>query len=202
MATKWTYRAEMVNACNCDWGCPCNFNAKPTNGFCEGVYGIHVTTGFCGDTSLDDATFAWGAKWPGPIHEGNGVARMWIDEAASAQQRSALEEIMKGQLGGLPWTILASTIDTWLEARHIPFEWKYDGPRSSFKAGTEVQVMLDSMRNAVTGQESSATVLLPAGIVSKQLEVTATRTFSVFSKGLKFAAPGRYGFYCMVEHSN
>lgn len=27
MAAKWKYQAEMINACNCDWGCPCNFNA-------------------------------------------------------------------------------------------------------------------------------------------------------------------------------
>ena len=53
MATKWTYRAEMINACNCDWGCPCNFNAKPTNGYCEGVYAAHITTGRCGETPLD-----------------------------------------------------------------------------------------------------------------------------------------------------
>jgi hypothetical protein len=39
MATKWKYQAEMINAGNCDWGCPCNFNAKPTHGFCEGLYG-------------------------------------------------------------------------------------------------------------------------------------------------------------------
>src|SRR6476646_4454560 len=23
-------------ACNCDWGCPCNFNAPPTTGTCAG----------------------------------------------------------------------------------------------------------------------------------------------------------------------
>ena len=53
MTTKWNYRAEMINACNCDWGCPCNFNAKPTNGSCEGTWGIHITSGICGDTKLD-----------------------------------------------------------------------------------------------------------------------------------------------------
>jgi hypothetical protein len=26
-----------LDACNCDWGCPCQFNAKPTHGNCEGV---------------------------------------------------------------------------------------------------------------------------------------------------------------------
>ena len=53
MTTKWDYRAEMINACNCDWGCPCNFNSKPTNGSCEGVWAAHITSGLCGDTTLD-----------------------------------------------------------------------------------------------------------------------------------------------------
>lgn len=202
MATTWKYRAEMINACNCEWGCPCNFNARPTNGFCEGVYGAHITGGVCGETKLDGVKYAWGAKWPRAIHEGGGTARIWIEETASKEQRSALEDILKGKLGGMPWTILAATIDNWLETTYVPFEWKFDGPRSSYKAGTEVQAALDPMRNPVTGLEATATVMLPAGIVSKQLEVTATRTFAVFSKGLKFAAPGKYGFYTMVEHSN
>jgi hypothetical protein len=202
MATKWQYRAELINACNCDWGCPCNFNAKPTSGFCEGVYGAHITGGRCGATQLDGVKWAWGAKWPGAIHEGSGTGRIWVDETASEQQRRALEDILQGKLAGLPWTILAATIDHWLETTYVPFEWHYDGPRSHYKAGTEVQTTLDAMRNPVSGQEASATVLLPNGIVAKELQVTATKAFSVFSRGLKFAAPGKYGFYCTVEHGN
>lgn len=202
MATKWKYQAEMVNACNCDWGCPCNFNAKPTHGFCEGVYGARITSGFCGDVKLDGLKYAWTSKWPRAIHEGSGTARVWIDETASEPQRRALEEILKGKHGGLPWMILGATIDNWLEPAYVPFEWKYDGTRSAFRAGTEVQVALDSMRNPVSGADASATVMLPNGIVSKELHVTATRVFSVFTKGLKYAAPGKYGFYAAVEHGN
>jgi hypothetical protein len=109
---------------------------------------------------------------------------------------------LNGKLGGMPWTIFAATIDNWLETAYVPFEWKFDGPRSSYKAGTEIQAALDSMRNPVSSLEAGATVLLPNGIVSKEIQVTATRTFSVFSKGLKIAAPGKYGFYTMVEHGN
>ena len=202
MAVKWSYQAEMINACNCDWGCPCNFNAKPTNGFCEGVYAAHITTGFHGETTLDGLKFAWGAKWPRAIHEGGGTAKIWIDDAASESQQSALEDILTGKPGGLPWMILTSTIDHWLETAYVRFEWNYDGIRSSYKAGTEVQAALEAMRNPVSGQESSAKIVLPEGIVTKELEASATRTFSVFTKGLKIAAPGKYGFCCTVEHSN
>ena len=98
--------------------------------------------------------------------------------------------------------ILASTIDHWLETAYVAFEWKFDGPRSHYKAGTEVQTALDSMRNPVSGLDASATILLPNGLVCKELHPTATRIYSVFTKGLKIAAPGRYGFYTVTEHGN
>jgi hypothetical protein len=28
--TQWSFEANYFTACNCDWGCPCNFNARPT----------------------------------------------------------------------------------------------------------------------------------------------------------------------------
>src|SRR5207244_2145380 len=27
MATKWSMRGTLLGACNCDWGCPCSFDA-------------------------------------------------------------------------------------------------------------------------------------------------------------------------------
>lgn len=34
--TGWNLRGTVLIACNCDYGCPCNFNALPTKGHCEG----------------------------------------------------------------------------------------------------------------------------------------------------------------------
>ena len=124
------------------------------------------------------------------------------EKTASEQQRTALEAILTGKHGGIPWTILAATIDHWLATTYVPFDWTYDGPRSRYKAGTEVQASLEAMRNPVSGNEARASIVLPVGLVTKQLEAAATKTFAVFSKGLKFAAPGKYGFYCTVEHGN
>jgi len=58
------------------------------------------------------------------------------------------------------------------------------------------------MTNPITGVETSARIILPGGIVCKEIDVPATKSFSVFTEGLKFAAPGKYGFYATVEHSN
>ncbi len=51
--TPWEIKGiELVN-CNCAYGCPCQFNALPTHGFCEAVGAFHITEGHHGDVRLD-----------------------------------------------------------------------------------------------------------------------------------------------------
>ena len=102
---RWRYTIEMINACNCDWGCPCNFNALPSKGYCTGAYAANVRSGYLGDQKLDGVKFVWAARWPRAIHEGGGTCKIIIDEKASSGQRAAMEKILKGAVGGLPWQI-------------------------------------------------------------------------------------------------
>lgn len=39
---KWRINGHVIVSCNCDYGCPCNFNALPTKGKCEGGWTWHV----------------------------------------------------------------------------------------------------------------------------------------------------------------
>jgi hypothetical protein len=199
---KWNYEADLIASCNCDWGCPCNFNARPTNGFCTGVYAASINTGICGDVKLEGLRYVWAGKWPGAIHEGGGSTKILIDERADKEQKDALDQILRGKLKGSPWEIFAPTIDTWLDTSLVPFEWRFDEAKSYYKAGTEAQAALEPMRNPVTGAEASAKIVLPNGLVCKELNVTSTKSFAVFTDGLKFAAPGKYGFYTNVQHGN
>ena len=50
---QWRIKGDLLGACNCDWGCPCNFDAPPTNGTCQGVYTWHIREGRFGDVVLD-----------------------------------------------------------------------------------------------------------------------------------------------------
>ncbi len=50
---KWTMEADYLQACNCDYGCPCEFDAPPTQGFCEGVGAWRINRGRYGDVALD-----------------------------------------------------------------------------------------------------------------------------------------------------
>src|ERR671922_2765633 len=98
--TKWNFEADYFTACNCDWGCPCNFNARPTEGRCHG-WGVWPTTeGSFGPTRLHGAKFALYYAFPGLVEQGNGIARTYVDTGASEDQRRALEAIGTGNAGG------------------------------------------------------------------------------------------------------
>ena len=76
MATpvKWRIKLEHLAACNCNWGCPCSFDALPTYGKCEAGAATRIIEGRYGDVSLAGLKWAMAATWPAAIHEGKGRA--------------------------------------------------------------------------------------------------------------------------------
>ena len=105
----WSLRGHVILACNCDYGCPCNFNGLPTTGKCEGNWNWHIEDGRYGDVPLSGLTFGVAVNWPRAIHEGNGEAMIVIDENADERQRRAITTLISGRAGG-PWKIIATTI--------------------------------------------------------------------------------------------
>src|SRR4051812_41787135 len=95
--TKWMIRAQEVVNCNCDYGCPCQFNALPTHGNCQAIVGIKIGEGYHGTTRLDGLKVAAAFSWPKAIHEGSGEAFIVLDKRATAEQREALLRILSGQ---------------------------------------------------------------------------------------------------------
>src|SRR2546430_16767481 len=132
---KWSFEADYIQACNCDYGCPCEFSAPPTKGFCEGMGAWRINRGAYGDVNLAGLALGFAARWPKAIHEGNGTACMFIDEKANSSQRDALLSIASGQAGGLPFEILATTFSTILDPQFVPFQFSLNGLQNSFKAG-------------------------------------------------------------------
>src|SRR5262245_53914220 len=90
MAETWSMRGTVLIACNCDYGCPCNFNALPTTGKCEGQWTRHVEEGAYDGIDLSGLTFTLAVNWPGAIHEGSGVGLLLVDERSDDAQREAI----------------------------------------------------------------------------------------------------------------
>src|SRR5205085_9016393 len=97
-ATRWTLKGTVLIACNCDFGCPCNFNALPSKGFCEGGWVWCVEEGRFGETPLDGLAFTVIVKWPGAIHEGGGEGVVLVDERADDAQLEAVATLVGGDV--------------------------------------------------------------------------------------------------------
>jgi len=94
-------KARYYEACNCAYGCPCNMNGFPTHGNCEGTVAFEVTEGERDGVDLSGSKVVGSVKWPGAIHEGNGVIAVFID--ANPAQQEALVAILTARTRVLPW---------------------------------------------------------------------------------------------------
>ncbi|MEO6331496.1 MAG: DUF1326 domain-containing protein [Gemmatimonadaceae bacterium] len=190
MADKWYLNGKVLVACNCDWGCPCNFNAPPTTGKCEGGWIWHVEDGAFGDIRLDGLTFSVFVNWPGAIHEGNGEGVILIDERANATQRAAIEELVGGKVGG-PWGVLGWTWPKIHGPYAAGYDLKFDGVNTRIKCDGHMEVEGAPIKNPVTGAEVHPGVTLPEGIIFKRGEVGMSTRFRV-SHGIEYDHSGKY----------
>ena len=186
----WRIRGDVVLACNCDYGCPCNFNGLPTTGKCEGNWNWHVTDGSYGDVPLAGLNFGVAVNWPGAIHEGNGEALVVLDERADERQRQALATLLSGRAGG-PWKIISTTIARVHGPEYVPFEIVASGFTSRVRAGDVVMLDMEPVRNKVTGAEVRPRAILPEGFVFKEADLGASSTFRITGP-VSFDHSGRY----------
>ena len=187
---QWQIRGHVILACNCDYGCPCNFNGLPTTGKCEGNWNWHIEEGKFGDVPLAGLTVSLAVNWPGAIHEGNGEALLLVDERADPLQRSALAMMLSGQVGG-PWKIISTTVTKTHGPEFVPFDVSVNNFASRVKAGDYITLEMEPVKNKATGAEVHPRVVLPEGFVFKEGDLGASSTFRV-SGPVSFDHSGRY----------
>ena len=197
---KWHINGDYLLACNCDFGCPCNFNARPSMGFCQGAIGFLVNDGVYGDVKLDGQKAMVAVKWPGAIHEGMGVAAVYIDDGASKEQRDALTSIIWGQAGGMPFSILAGTWSRIIGPQFAKVNINVAGQASSVEVEGKMKFNFKSIKNPVTKAEVFPKVVLPQGFIFKEGDQYQLDEFWV-SEGheLQFAHPGKCAEYAKIN---
>lgn len=189
-ATDWRLSGTVVVACNCAYGCPCNFNALPTHGDCEGGWTWHVAEGHHGDVRLDGLNFSMYADWPAAIHDGNGDALLLIDERADERQRQTLGRFLAGEIGG-PWAILVNTFVRVHGPRFAPYEVALDEYRTRVRVGAVVELATEPIRNPVTGVEAHPRAVLPEGMIFKDGALVSSAAFRV-SGDVEYDHTGNY----------
>lgn len=187
--SEWKVDGTVLIACNCDWGCPCNFNARPSRGFCQGGWSWLIDQGHYAELSLDGLAVSVFAQWPGAIHEGNGTAVAFLDDHADDEQRTVLERLLRGEFGG-PWGIF---INTYRLEGPYPASYRVDlaDHRSRIRVGDKVHLELEPIRNPVSGAEAHPEIVLPQGLVVKRASLGASRIFRV-DEGVHYDHSGQY----------
>ena len=129
MATEWSVRAVHLGNCNCAYGCPCKFNALPTNGNCRSAIAYEIKEGYFGSIHLDGLRAVLITSWPGAIHEANGTMQVIIDERAGESQRDALLKILTGAEtddAATIWWVFSAMCPNKLEPLFLPIQVDID----------------------------------------------------------------------------
>ena len=165
----WYVEGPSYGSCNCDWSCPCQFEALPTEGNCRGFEAFRVDKGHFGDVTLDGLNAAVFYAWPGPIFEGNGELQLVIDEKADQSQREALSAICCGEHtneAATHWWVFHAMSDTVHETLYKPIDFDVDieARKAHLVIPGIVQSMGSPIRSPATGDEHRVRIDMPNGI--------------------------------------
>lgn len=201
--TDWRLSGDWIKNCNCAFGCPCDFNARPTHGNCEGLLGMRIGQGHFGATRLDGLSFFVVVSWPGPLHEGNGTAQAIIDERATAEQRDALFQILSGKHAaeGTLFHIFSLIVSNMLDPVFAPIDFAFDMGRRTARVSIPgvIETETSPIRNPVTGAEHRIQVVMPEGFEHHRAEVASARIDS--TGGIKFTVSEGHSSLAKVEQT-
>ena len=201
---EWYIKGREFANCNCDYGCPCQFNALPTTGNCEAVAAYEFDEGKFGDVSLDGTKAALVAHWPGPIHEGKGTMQLILDETSSEAQREAIRNILMGQETepmATVWSVFSTMTETFLDplVKPIRFEVDVDGRKAKLSIPGVVETTGEPIRNPVTGDEHRARIDLPNGFEYRVAEIGSGDTQTGSEAGVQLTLEKSYGQFAEIH---
>ena len=190
--STWNLAGRVVIACNCDWGCPCNFNARPSRGNCEGGWIWSIEKGAIDGVPVGTLGVALYANWPGAIHEGGGRAVAYLDDRADERQQAALIKLLRGEIGG-PWGIFSKTYEL-APPEPATFEFHLADYDTRVRIGDAVEVEVEAIRNPVSHAEVHPEIVLPEGLVLKSGKLAASRVFRLRSN-VSYDHSGQYAAF-------
>jgi hypothetical protein len=193
-APSWTIKGTEYGQCNCDYGCPCQFNGRPSSadGSCRYATFTQIDEGHYGEVNLDGLRFAWIGGWPGAVHEGNGELLLIVDARADGRQEEAIRRIVLNQDTDemkTHYAVFCAMCSTIHEPITAPIEMEVDMDARTAHAEVPGIVVSDvePVRNPVTGKEHRAQIVLPEGFASTLMETASGTVKATGTVNLEFA---------------
>ena len=162
----WSVSGKMVESCTCNMLCPCWFGVKELMTFdkdyCGGTILFRIDKGNSDSTDLKGLDVVLAVDFPGPtLLDGNGTARVLIDEKANPSQQKVLEDIFQGRKGG-PMAVVAQMASKWLPTQKARIDVNDDGHNLTATVGKFGQIKSKELRN----EQGRPMVLQGAGFAS------------------------------------
>jgi hypothetical protein len=200
----WYVEGVSFGNCNCDYGCPCQFERRPTRGDCRGFEAARIDKGHFGDVPLDGLRFALLYAWPGAVFEGGGTMQAVIDERADARQRQALATVLYGgetEEAKTHWWAFHAMSSTVHEPIFAPIEFEVDVERR--RARVVIPGLIEASGRPIvspaTGEEHRVRIDIPNGIEFELAEIGSASTKA--SGTVPLDVDDSYGQFNLLRHS-
>jgi hypothetical protein len=144
----WRLKGRSAELCSCKMLCPCWLGpgAEPDQGWCSGAFVFDISEGHSDGIDLSGCKTAVAFDWPGDFWAGQGTARLYVDAAASDEQRPELEAIFSGQRGGLLHDVLSQVVSKVLPTEVTPFSFDW-GESPSLRVGSVGEARLQPLKD-------------------------------------------------------
>jgi len=149
MPTQWSASGEYMEACSCDFLCPCitrNSTTPATHDFCKVALAFDTRDGHYGEVPLAGVRWVFFAQSKAVMAEGDWVGGLVVDSAASDAQVAAITAMCGPGAGDGP-SRFAPLISEFRGVERHPVVFDKDGHRVSVR----IEGLLDQ---AVVGVES------------------------------------------------
>jgi hypothetical protein len=200
----WSVEAVSFGSCNCDYGCPCQFERRPGQGNCRGFEAGRIERGHFGSVTLDGLCYAVLYAWPGAIYEGNGAMQAIIGERADEGQRKALATVLYGaetEEAKTHWWVFRAMSTTVHEPIFKPIDVEVDIEHRT--ARVSIAALLQSTGRPIvspaTGEQHRVRIDIPNGI---EFEIAEIGSASTVASGLiPLDLDDTYGQFNIIRHS-
>ena len=149
MATSWSVSGEYMEACSCDFLCPCipkNSTTPATLDFCKVALAFEINDGSYGTTPMGGVRFILVAQSKAIMSQGDWIGGLIIDKSVNDDQVAAVAAIA-GSEGNGPLGMFAPLISDFRGVERADIKFTKDGGN--------VSVVVDGMIDqSIVGVES------------------------------------------------
>jgi len=146
---SWHIKGRSAELCSCKLLCPCwiSPDVEPDQGWCSGVFIFDISEGNSDGIGLAGCKTAVAFDWPGNFWAGQGTARLYIDAAASDEQRGELEAIFSGQRGGPLQDVVSLVVSKALPTEVTQFDLDWGKKKASLRVGSVGEAALQPLQD-------------------------------------------------------